>query len=53
MVRRRCRYIVVSDAGCDPDCQLADLGNAVRKIWIDLGVAIRFRGIDEIGRAHV
>lgn len=50
MVRRRCRYIVVSDAGCDPDCQLADLGNAVRKIWIDLGVAIRFRGIDVMAR---
>jgi hypothetical protein len=29
MVRRRCRYIVVSDAGCDPDFQLGDLGNAV------------------------
>jgi hypothetical protein len=46
MVRRRCRYIVVSDAGCDPECQLEDLGNAVRKAWIDLGVAIRFHGID-------
>jgi hypothetical protein len=46
MVRRRCRYIVVSDAGCDPDFQLGDLGNAVRKVWIDFGVAIRFRSID-------
>jgi hypothetical protein len=50
MVRRRCRYIVVSDAGCDPDFQLGDLGNAVRKIWIDLGVAVRFRGIDLAAR---
>ncbi len=50
MIRRRCRYIVVSDAGCDPDCQLGDLGNAVRKIWIDLGVAIRFRSIDVAAR---
>jgi len=50
MVRRRCRYIVVSDADCDPDCQLEDLGNAVRKAWIDLGVAIRFRGIDVMAR---
>ena len=50
MVRRRCRYIVVSDADCDPDCQLEDLGNAVRKVWIDLGVAIRFRGIDVTAR---
>jgi hypothetical protein len=46
MVRRRCRYIVVSDADCDPNCQFEDLGNAVRKAWIDLGVAIRFRGIN-------
>jgi len=50
MVRRRCRYIVVSDAGCDANCQLEDLGNAVRKIWIDLGVAIRFRGINVAAR---
>ena len=30
--------IVVSDAGCDPDFEFEDLGNAVRKISIDLGV---------------
>jgi hypothetical protein len=42
MVRRRCRYIVVSDAGCDPDCALADLGDACRKIRIDLGIQIEF-----------
>ncbi len=43
MIRRRCRYIVVSDAGCDPDCQFEDLGNAVRKVMNDLdGVAINF-----------
>lgn len=46
MVRRRCRYIVVSDAGCDPDCALADLGNAIRKIWIDLGIKIDFPCFD-------
>jgi hypothetical protein len=50
MVRRRCRHIVVSDAGCDPDYQFEDLGNAVRKAWIDLGVAIRFRGINVTAR---
>ncbi len=31
MVRRRCRYIVVSDAGCDPGFAFEDLGNALRK----------------------
>lgn len=45
MVRRRCQIIVVSDAGCDPDFAFEDLGNAVRKIEIDLGVPIRFHGL--------
>lgn len=46
MIRRRCHLIVVSDAGCDPDCAFEDLGNAVRKVWIDLGVQIDFQKID-------
>ena len=48
MVRRRCRCIVVSDAGCDPDYGFEDLGNAVRKIAIDLGVYIRFDTLKEL-----
>ena len=46
MVRRRCHVIVVCDAGADSDCRLEDLGNAVRKIYIDLGVEIDFERID-------
>jgi hypothetical protein len=42
MIRRRCRCIVMSDAGCDPNFSFEDLGNAVRKIAIDLGVYISF-----------
>ncbi|GKT09193.1 patatin-like phospholipase family protein [Desulforhabdus sp. TSK] len=42
MVLRRCRFIVLSDAGCDPEYHLEDLGNAIRKIRIDLGVPIEF-----------
>jgi hypothetical protein len=42
MIRRRCRCIVLSDAGCDPEFSFDDLGNAVRKISIDLGVYINF-----------
>jgi hypothetical protein len=45
MLRRGCRYIVVSDAGSDPQCNFTDLGNAVRKAKIDLNVDISF---DEI-----
>jgi Patatin-like phospholipase len=48
MVRRRCRFIIVSDAGCDKDFQFEDLGNAVRKIWLDLGVPIRFAGLNAL-----
>jgi hypothetical protein len=42
MVRRRCRFIVVCDAGADPDYGFEDLANAVRKIRIDFGIPIMF-----------
>ncbi|MEP7340966.1 MAG: hypothetical protein ABI977_24755 [Acidobacteriota bacterium] len=40
MVRRRCHYIILSDVGADPDFNFDDLGNALRKIRIDMGVPI-------------
>ncbi|HSC56135.1 MAG TPA: hypothetical protein VLC51_02970, partial [Nitrospira sp.] len=40
MVLRRCHYIVVSDGSCDADRSFTDLGNAIRKIRIDLGINI-------------
>lgn len=40
MVMRRCHYILVSDAGCDEKTEFHDLGNAIRKIRIDLGIDI-------------
>jgi len=43
MVLRRCKVIIVSDAGADPEYTYQDLGNAVRKIRIDMGIAIEFR----------
>ena len=46
MVRRRCRFIVVIDAGQDAEFSFEDLGNAVRKIYIDLGIRISFESID-------
>jgi hypothetical protein len=47
MVLRRCRYIVVSDASADGGCSFEDLGNAIRKIRIDMGVPIDFdEGLD-------
>jgi hypothetical protein len=45
MVRRRCHLIVISDAGCDPTCNFEDLGNALRRISVDLKVDINFRSL--------
>ena len=54
MVMRRCRFIVVSDAGADPNATFDDLGNAVRKIRVDLGVPIEFAdGVNIFARDKV
>jgi hypothetical protein len=46
MVVRRCHFIVVSDATADDACMLSDLGGAIRKIRVDLGIPIEFpRGL--------
>jgi hypothetical protein len=50
MVVRRCKYIVVIDAGADEEYTMEDLGSAVRKLRIDLGVSIEFPWGVEIAR---
>ena len=40
LVRRRCRLIVVIDAGADGKLDFEDLGNAIRKCYTDLRVEI-------------
>ncbi|MBI4002872.1 MAG: patatin-like phospholipase family protein, partial [Nitrospira defluvii] len=40
MVLRRCHCILVVDASCDPTYKFEDLGNAIRKIRVDLGIDI-------------
>jgi hypothetical protein len=42
MVLRRCHHIVVSDGSQDPHLDFEDLGNALSKIRIDLGIPIEF-----------
>jgi len=42
MAARRCRFIVISDGGCDPNYAFGDLSNAVRRIRLDLGIPIIF-----------
>ncbi|HWK11794.1 MAG TPA: patatin-like phospholipase family protein [Vicinamibacterales bacterium] len=52
VVARRCRYVVVSDAGCDAAYCFDDLANAIRRVRIDFGIPIEFpRGVD-IGSGH-
>jgi hypothetical protein len=58
LVRRRCRYIVASDAGADPNGTFEDLGNLIRKcrtdfgIRIDVDIAPLHRGSDGYSRWH-
>jgi hypothetical protein len=40
LLRRRCRYIIVSDAGADPGTTLADLGQAVQRARADFGAEV-------------
>jgi hypothetical protein len=53
MVLRRCHWIIVSDAGEDPECSFADLGEAVRKIRIDFGIPINFGQMTIYPRSEV
>lgn len=59
MLRRRCHSILVIDAGQDENCTFEDLGNALRKSSIDMGISVNFpkemlifpRGNTDIGKA--
>jgi hypothetical protein len=42
LVRRRVKFIIAADAGCDPGFAFADLGNALERCRVDFGVDIRF-----------
>jgi hypothetical protein len=47
IVARRCRYVIVSDAGCDATYCFDDLANAIRRVRIDFGIPIEFpHGVD-------
>lgn len=51
MVLRRCHIIVASDGAQDEKYHFGDLGNAVRKIRIDLGVPIEFANVPIYARS--
>lgn len=41
LLRRGCSRIVVVDGSCDPEEQMSDLANAIRRARIDLGIIVR------------
>jgi hypothetical protein len=45
MVMRRCQTIVVVEGSQDSNFEFGDMGNAVRKIRIDLGIPIEFEDV--------
>jgi hypothetical protein len=53
MVLRRCHFIVISDAGSDPECSFADLGESVRKIRVDFGIPIDFDQMNIYPRSEI
>ena len=42
MVLRRCRFIVICDAGADGGFGFSDLGAAIHKIRVDMGIPVEF-----------
>ncbi|MEA2336451.1 MAG: hypothetical protein QOE82_458, partial [Thermoanaerobaculia bacterium] len=40
LLRRRCKYIIASDCGADPDVVFDDVGNALRRAREDFGVEV-------------
>lgn len=40
LVRRHCRYVIVSDCGADPDVRFDDLSDVIRRVREDFGVEI-------------
>lgn len=58
LVRRHCRYLLVSDCGADPEVAFDDLGNAIRRIREDFGIEVELDvtplrpGADGVSRQH-
>lgn len=49
LIRRRMRYIVVSDAGADPDTDFSDLGRAIERVRVDFGAEVEL-AVDDLAR---
>jgi hypothetical protein len=59
LIRRHCRYIIVSDAGEDQELAFTDFGRAVRRVREDFGVEIEIdltslkRDADGMSKQHI
>jgi hypothetical protein len=51
LVRRRCHFIIAIDSGADERYAFEDLGNALRKIRVDLGIEVTLTGF-RLGREN-
>jgi hypothetical protein len=40
LIRRRCRFIIISDAAADPDWTFADLAQVIERVRIDFGARV-------------
>ena len=49
LIRRRLRYIVVSDAGADPDLDFSDLGRLIERVRVDFGAEVEL-AVDDLAR---
>jgi hypothetical protein len=50
MVLRRCALVIAVDGSGDPEFHFDDLGNAIRKIYVDMGITIDFPDGIEISK---
>lgn len=48
LIRRRCRYIIASDAGADKDWNYGDLAKVIEMARLDFGAKITIDGIDDL-----
>ncbi|WP_020407322.1 hypothetical protein [Hahella ganghwensis] len=50
LIRRRCQYIIISDASADPDTTLSDLGRTIQRVQADFGADVKLdiRPITEV-----
>ncbi|OZG74605.1 hypothetical protein BTA51_06325 [Hahella sp. CCB-MM4] len=40
LIRRQCRYIIISDASADPNTTLSDLGRTIQRVQADFGAEV-------------